>query len=81
MRENLKRERLKKNMSQKEVAINLSLSEITVRKLEKGDRNPSLATAKNFAILYNKKLEYLFPDIFLVNNDTKRIQHVERISN
>ncbi|MBC1983449.1 helix-turn-helix transcriptional regulator [Listeria booriae] len=77
MRENLKKERCKKKMSQKEVAEILGLSEITVRKIEKGDRSPSLNTAKKFSVLYKRKLEYLFPDIFLIENDTKCIQKID----
>lgn len=74
-RKNLIRERNKLNLTQKELAEEIGISEVMLRKLEAGDRNPSPDTAKKFAIFYKKELDYLFPDIFLVNFDTKHIKN------
>lgn len=70
-RNNLVIERNKLNLTQKEVAEKIGISEVMVRKLEAGNRNPSSETAKKIAIFYEKELDYLFPDIFLINFDTK----------
>lgn len=75
MRENLKNMRLSKNMTRKELAYELELSEIFVRKLESGASDPSNQTAVALAEYYKKPLDYLFPDIFLLSFDTKCIEN------
>ncbi|WP_035052871.1 helix-turn-helix transcriptional regulator [Carnobacterium pleistocenium] len=72
MRERLIKERKTKSLSREELARNLEIAEITVRKLEEGSRNPSVNMAKKFALYYEKDLTELFPDIFLIKFDTKR---------
>lgn len=71
MRSILKAEREKKKVTQEKLAKILNISEITVRSLENGTRNPSPKMARKYAIFFDKNLEYLFPDIFLIRNDTK----------
>lgn len=77
LRTNLKKERDKKNITQEKLAEFLSISEITVRSLENGSRNPSTKMAKKYALFFGKSLDYLFPDVFLILNDTKCIEKGE----
>jgi len=72
-RKGLIQERESKNLTREELAEKLGVAEITVRKIEEGGRNPSINMAKRFAIYYKKDLTELFPDIFLLSFDTKRI--------
>lgn len=72
MRERLIEERKAMNLTREELANSLDIAEITVRKLEEGNRNPSVNMAKKFALYYEKDLTELFPDIFLIKFDTKR---------
>ncbi|MCI3027730.1 helix-turn-helix transcriptional regulator [Desemzia sp. C1] len=72
MRSNLVKERKSKDLTRSELADKLGIAEITVRKIEEGNRNPSPQMAKKFALFYKKELDYLFPDIFLIKFDTKR---------
>ncbi|KGL45646.1 hypothetical protein EP56_03820 [Listeriaceae bacterium FSL A5-0209] len=71
-RANLKKERLKMNLTRKKLAYELQMSEETIKKLEDGTRNPSIDTAKKLALFFGKNLDYLFPDIFLITFGTKR---------
>lgn len=72
MRSNLINERKSLGLTRSELADKLGVAEITVRKIEEGNRNPSPKMAKKFAFFYKKELDYLFPDIFLIKFDTKR---------
>ena len=74
MRDQLIKERKALNLTQKELAEELGIAEVTVRKMERGNRNPSPNMAKKFAYFYKKELAELFPDIFLIRIDTKRIE-------
>lgn len=56
--------RIDAGYTRKEVASNIGLSEIFVRKLEEGGRNPSIKTMLKFQELYGEPIENLFPDIF-----------------
>ncbi|GBD73874.1 hypothetical protein TEHN7126_1993 [Tetragenococcus halophilus subsp. halophilus] len=72
MRKKLKTERLNAKMTREQLAEKIGVSEVYVRKLEYGTRKPSSETAVKFAELFQKPLDYLFPDIFLLSFDTKR---------
>lgn len=74
MRINLIEERKRRNLTRREVAYDVGLAEITIRKIEENKRNPSVKTAKTLSIYYGKTLDELFPDIFLLPSDTKRIK-------
>lgn len=74
MRSVLVQERKRRRLTRKEVSKALDLAEITIRKLEEGGRDPSIKTAGKLSLFYNKKMEDLFPDIFLHSNDTKSIK-------
>lgn len=70
--------REKSEWSRKEVAEMLNIAEITVRMIENGTRNPSNKLAMMFAYLYGVEVKDIFPDIFLLNDDTKRIIEVNK---
>jgi putative transcriptional regulator len=74
LRNRLVDERLKRNLTQKQVAEMLSISEVYVRKIEKGLRNPGRETMLKFEQLYGISDRNLFPDLFQVFIDTKRIK-------
>lgn len=67
-------ERKKHRWTQKQVAEMLNISEIYVRKIEKGDKNPGRETMLKFEKLFNRDSHYLFPDLFHVFIDTKCIK-------
>jgi putative transcriptional regulator len=79
MRTNLRTEREKRSLSRNQMAKNLGISEVYVRKIESGSSNPSIEVAKLFAEYFEKPLDYLFPDLFLLSFDTKRIKNKEVI--
>jgi len=74
MRERLVQERTSKNLTQKQVAKQLGISEVYVRKIEKGERNPSLELILKFEDFFKVRDRKLFPDIFQLPNDTKCIK-------
>lgn len=73
MRQNLKEAREKRSLTQEALAKELGIAEITVRSLENGKRAPSTSMAVKYASFFSCSLEFLFPDIFLLNDDTKHI--------
>lgn len=73
-RETLIRERLRRNLTQKQVAKILGISEVYVRKIEKGDSDPGRKTMLKFEKLYGVNERKLFPDLFNVSIDTKCIK-------
>jgi DNA-binding XRE family transcriptional regulator len=73
-RNNLIDARKSKQMTQAELAEELGIAPITVRKLENSNRNPSTKTAMKIADYFELDIKVLFPDIFLPKNDTKRIK-------
>lgn len=74
MRGRLVSERLSRGMTQKQVAELLGISEVYVRKLEKGVVEPGRKTMLKFEFFYGVRDRELFPDIFKVSFDTKCIK-------
>lgn len=74
MREKLIEKRKSLGLTQVELSKKLGISEVYVRKLESGGRNPSVSTMLKFETLYGVPMKELFPDIFLIKNDTKCIK-------
>lgn len=62
------------SLTQVELAENLGISEVYVRKLESGTRNPSIALMIKIEKLFGISMKELFPDIFFNSNDTKCIK-------
>ena len=77
MRINFKKERERLSLTQAQLAETLGVSEVFVRKIESGSSNPSSNKAVEFANFFEKPLDYLFPDIFLLSFDTKHIKKKE----
>lgn len=57
--------------SQKEVSLDLGISEIYVRKLEAGEYPPGRDLMLRIGKYYSRSIVELFPDIFLLFNDSK----------
>ncbi|MHC8517038.1 helix-turn-helix domain-containing protein [Sporosarcina sp. ITBMC105] len=74
----LKELRLKKNLTQQELADNLGISAVYVRKIEKGDVNAGLPTMIKYESFFGVSMRKLFPDIFLEVNDKKLINNNKR---
>lgn len=79
MRERLVNERISRDLTQEELAEALNLSAVFIRKIEKGDRNPSIKTMKKYQYFFGVGVTELFPDIFNDFNDTKCIKDTELI--
>lgn len=74
----LKELRLKKKLTQQELADAIGISAVYVRKIEKGDVNAGLPTMIKYESFFGISMRKLFPDIFLENNDTKFIKKDKR---
>lgn len=73
MRQTLMLCRRKFSLTQAQLADKLNLSEVYVRKLENGSRNPSVSTMILYEKLFEVPMQELFPDVFQIKNDTKCI--------
>lgn len=74
IRLSFKLKRIENGLTQKQLANKVGLAEISIRKIENGVRNPSINTAVRICKILNTKIEVIFPDIFLLTNDTKCIE-------
>jgi transcriptional regulator with XRE-family HTH domain len=72
-RETLILNRKNRNKTQQEVAADLGISAIYLRKLEAGTANPGRDIMINVERYYGVSMRDLFPDIFLPDVDTKCI--------
>lgn len=59
--------------TQKEIALALGVSEVYVRKIEAGVRDPGVALMLRAEGYFGIDMRELFSDIFIPNNDTKCI--------
>ena len=73
-RERLTSERIKKRKERFEVAEDLDISEVYVRKLEAGTVKPGRDLMLKFAAYYKVNERKLFPDIFFALDDKKLIK-------
>lgn len=73
-RERMIMERKKRRKTQQEVAVDLGISQVYVRKLESGTVSPGRNTMIKFENYYGLGSKKLFPDIFFVSNDKKLIK-------
>lgn len=65
-RHKLKKERTIRKLTIKELSFELGVSETTIKKIENGDRNPSIELAGKIAVFFNTTVEELFPEFFEV---------------
>ncbi|NGP45392.1 helix-turn-helix transcriptional regulator [Bacillaceae bacterium SIJ1] len=72
MRQKLAHERYKRGWTQRVVAEKMDISEVYVRKLEKGVANPGRETMVRFEQLYGVSVYELFDDIFRNNQSRER---------
>lgn len=73
----LKQLRLKQNLTQQELAKNLDISTVYVRKLEKGVANPGRETMLKYENFFEVDMRKLFPDLFFEYDDKKFIKNKE----
>lgn len=66
--------RKESNLTQKQVADALSISEVYVRKIENGVADPGRTTMLKFEKFFERNSNELFPDLFQVSVDTKCIK-------
>lgn len=76
MREELVKLRKRHNLTQSQLAKLLGISEVYVRKLEKGTRNPSITLMLKIESEFSVSMKKIFPDIFLLTNDTNCIENL-----
>lgn len=76
MRERLVSERTSRKLTRKQVAEMIGISEIHVRKIEEGSRNPGRENMLKFERFYGVKDRELFPDLFQIDFDTKSIKKI-----
>lgn len=72
-RERLIKERMKRKLTQAELAAKLGISEVYVRKIEASSVKPGRDTMLKFEQFYGFGIKTLFPDIFFSTNDKKFI--------
>lgn len=73
-RERLIKERTKRSKTQAQVASELNISNVYVRKIEAGTVKPGRDTMIKFASYYRLSVQTLFPDIFFSPNDKEFIR-------
>lgn len=73
-RDRLVTERNKRNKTQAEIASDLGISEVYVRKLESGSVKPGRDTMFKFENYFKVSAKKLFPDIFFDIDDKKFIE-------
>ncbi|WP_397537816.1 helix-turn-helix transcriptional regulator [Rummeliibacillus pycnus] len=76
MRKKLIEQRKKLGLTQVELSKKINISEVYVRKLESGTRNPSVPLMVKFEQFYDVSMKELFPDVFFINYDTKCIKNL-----
>ncbi|WP_164219301.1 helix-turn-helix transcriptional regulator [Virgibacillus sp. YIM 98842] len=67
------------NLTQQQLAEELKLSTVYVRKLEKGVVNPGRETMLKYERFFEKDMRQLFPDLFFNNNDKKFIKNAQEV--
>ena len=65
--------RKKHKLTQQELAENLGISTVYVRKLEKGVVNPGRETLVKYEVFFNCDMKKMFPDLFFSVYDKKVI--------
>lgn len=73
-RKTLVKLRHRENLTQEQLAKQLEISTIYVRKIEKGVVNPGVRTMIKYENFFETDMKKMFPDIFLINNDKKVIK-------
>ena len=73
-RERLISERIKRKKTRADIANELQISEVYVRKIESGDVDPGLKTVRKFSEYFEIGERTLFPDLFFKPSDKKLIK-------
>lgn len=75
----LRKLRLKNKLTQQQLADQLGISAVYVRKIEKGDVNAGLPTMLKYENFFGVSMRELFPDIFLTTDDKKVIKDKKEV--
>lgn len=70
-RNNLIELRVSRNLTRKELADELGISDVFVKKIEYGVANPGRETSLKFEQFYQMSERILFPDLYVGKNFTK----------
>lgn len=62
---------LRKNRSQQDIAEFLGITQQAYSNIENSDKPPKMETCIKLSKIFNKPIDYIFPDIFLINNTSK----------
>lgn len=64
-RERMREERLKRGLTYQELGDKVGLSAVYIRKIENGQRTPSLSSAAKLSHYFGLSVKTLYPDVFL----------------
>ena len=78
--ENIKKIRLLKGLTQKQLGELCGMADSAIRRYESGRANPKLETIKKIAAALNVSLSDIINEDFIIYNFTKGAEHVEDIN-
>lgn len=62
---------LRGNRSQQDIADFIGITQQAYSNIEKSDKPPKIETCIKLSKIFDKPIDYIFPDIFLSNNTSK----------
>lgn len=62
---------LRGNRSQQDIAGFLKITQQAYSNIENSEKPPKMETCIKLSKIFNKPIDYIFPDIFLINNTSK----------
>lgn len=62
---------LRGNRSQQDIAGFLRITQQAYSNIENSEKPPKMETCIKLSKIFNKPIDYIFPDIFLINNTSK----------
>ena len=62
---------LRGNRSQQDIASFIGITQQAYSNIEKSQKPPKIETCIKLSKFFNKPIDYIFPDIFLINNTSK----------
>ena len=68
---------LRGNRSQQDIAEFLKITQQAYSNIENSDKPPKMETCIKLSKIFNKPIDYIFPDIFLINNTSKTCKNVK----
>lgn len=68
---------LRGNRSQQDIASFIGLTQQAYSNIENANKPPKMETCIKLSKIFNKPIDYIFPDIFLTNNTSKPCKEEE----